>query len=363
VAEPITLARVAAAVGRGLVDERSLERKILVAIVVVLVAAALMMTAFAGAFAASVPSFLFGHQKDPSALAEQIKTYADLEDRLQNDAIDDAAAGAPRGKSVDTNLDLPTWRYLLALTAVQCDQDFIKAEPERVYDLVRSSISYSYAPEGTSTVLATCTYPPIAELAVKLAPAGAAFTGEGAGNAAERYLAVLGTFDETGEVTDASGLDGAGGPGATALTPEVLGKLNSQGVAVNFPPVKLALSVLGCPYVWGASGPKEFDCSGLADWIMWHYTDLTDRGTTSSMWDTLGARVTLPQIQPGDMVFWDAGHIHHVGMYIGGGKYVQAPRTGDVVKISSLADRSATIASIRRPPWDAGKLAVGQGPK
>ncbi|MBN1458169.1 MAG: C40 family peptidase, partial [Armatimonadetes bacterium] len=67
--------------------------------------------------------------------------------------------------------------------------------------------------------------------------------------------------------------------------------------------------------------------------------------------------VSLSQIQPGDMIFWEAGHVHHVGMYIGGGKYVHAPRTGDVVKISALADRSATIASIRRPPWDASRVA------
>ncbi|MDZ4064903.1 MAG: NlpC/P60 family protein, partial [Coriobacteriia bacterium] len=82
------------------------------------------------------------------------------------------------------------------------------------------------------------------------------------------------------------------------------------------------------------------------------------RGTTSGMWNTLGMSVSLSQIQPGDMVFWDAGHVHHVGMYIGGGKYVHAPRTGDVVKISELSARSSTIASIRRPAWDKAKSAA-----
>lgn len=356
-AEPLTIARIAAAAVRGVVDKESIERKVLVGAGVALMAALFVGTAFAGAFAASVPSFLFGHQKDPAAIATQIKTYADLENRLQNDAIDDAAAGAPAGKTVDANLDLPTWRYLLALSAIQCDQDFTKADPQVVYDLVRSSIAYTYTAEGTSTVLATSSYPPIADLAPKLAPAGAAFTGTEAGQAAERYLAILGTFDETGQVLDTSGLNGAGGLGATALTPEVLGELDKSGVAVNFPPVRLALSVLGCPYVWGATGPDTFDCSGLADWIMWHYTSYTARGTTSSMWNTLGTSVSLSQIQPGDMIFWEAGHIHHVGMYIGGGKYVHAPRTGDVVKISELSARSSTIASIRRPPWDASRLA------
>jgi hypothetical protein len=141
---------------------------------------------------------------------------------------------------------------------------------------------------------------------------------------------------------------------------EVLGKLDESGVAVNFPPVRLALSVLGCPYVWGATGPDTFDCSGLADWIMWRYTSYTARGTTSSMWNTLGTGVSLSQLQPGDMIFWEAGHVHHVGMYIGGGKYVHAPRTGDVVKISELSARSSTIASIRRPAWDAMAMAPTQ---
>ncbi len=356
-AEPITIARIAAAVGRGVVDERSLERKVLVGLLFTLVASALMMTAFAGAFASSVPSFLFENQQNPAALTTQIQAYADLEARLQNDAIDDATAGVPSGKTVHTNLDLPTWRYLLALTAVQCDQDFTRADPQAVYDLVRSSVAYTYTAESTSTVLATSTYPPIADLAPNLAPAGAAFTGAEAGQAAERYLAILGTFDETGQVLDASGLNGAGGPGATALTPEVLGELDKSGIAVNFPPVRLALSVLGCPYVWGATGPDTFDCSGLADWIMWRYTSFTARGTTASMWNTLGTSVSLSQIQPGDMIFWETGHVHHVGMYIGGGKYVHAPRTGDVVKISELSARSSTIASIRRPEWDAAAMA------
>jgi len=63
VAEPLTIARIAAAAVRGVVDEKSIERKVLVGVAVALVAALFMGTAFAGAFASSVPSFLFGHQK------------------------------------------------------------------------------------------------------------------------------------------------------------------------------------------------------------------------------------------------------------------------------------------------------------
>ena len=364
-ADPLTIAKIVAHAASAITDKKSVERKVLVGVGIALVAVLLIGTAFAGAFAASVPSLLFSHQKDPAAVATQIKVYVDLEARLIVDAIDDATAGAPAGKTVDANLDLPTWRYFMALTAVQCDQDFTKAQPRVVYDLVRRSIVYTYTAEDTSTVLATSSFPPIADLAAKLAAPGAAFTGTDAGAAAGRYLAVLGTFDETGHVLDTSGLGGFGGPGSTPLDPAVLGKLSASGVAVNFPPVRLGLSFLGLPYHWGSTGncsvhgrDKCFDCSGLTSRIMRQYADFSGHGTTGTMWNTLGTPVQLAQIQPGDMIFWDAGRIHHPAMYIGGGKYVQAPATGDVVKISSLASRSSTIASIRRPPWNAAKLAA-----
>jgi len=63
----------------------------------------------------------------------------------------------------------------------------------------------------------------------------------------------------------------------------------------------------------------------------------------------LGTKVSVAELQPGDVVFFGSP-IHHVGMYIGGGYFIHAPRTGDFVKISRLADRS-DFAGARRYDW------------
>ena len=63
----------------------------------------------------------------------------------------------------------------------------------------------------------------------------------------------------------------------------------------------------------------------------------------------LGQKVDYADLQPGDLVFFGSP-IHHVGMYIGGGYFIEAPHTGDFVKISPLAGRS-NYAGARRYPW------------
>lgn len=112
----------------------------------------------------------------------------------------------------------------------------------------------------------------------------------------------------------------------------------AHGTVVDF-----ARSRLGCRYVWAASGPNEFDCSGLA---LWCYAKLGISLPHSSRDQiNVGQRVSLADLQPGDLVFF--GHpIHHVGIYIGGGMMIHAPHTGDVVKISPL---EGNFAGASRP--------------
>jgi cell wall-associated NlpC family hydrolase len=96
--------------------------------------------------------------------------------------------------------------------------------------------------------------------------------------------------------------------------------------------VSYALSQLNTPYVWGGGAPGGFDCSGL---VMWAYAQVGVSLPHSSyaMWN-YGVPVSRDQLAPGDIVFFDG--LGHVGLYIGGGQFVEAPHTGDVVKISSL---------------------------
>lgn len=90
--------------------------------------------------------------------------------------------------------------------------------------------------------------------------------------------------------------------------------------------VNRAYSQLGKPYQWGAVGPNSFDCSGLVSYCLTgSYSRL---GTTGIFMGW--TRVSSPQ--PGDICV----NSHHCGIYIGGGQMIHAPRTGDVVKVSSV---------------------------
>jgi cell wall-associated NlpC family hydrolase len=105
--------------------------------------------------------------------------------------------------------------------------------------------------------------------------------------------------------------------------------------------VAIAEQFLGVPYVWGGASPiSGFDCSGFT---MYVYAQLGIRLThfSGAQWSE-GTRISLDELEPGDLVFFDPGPRGpgHVGIYIGGGNFVQAPHSGDVVKISSLYESS-----------------------
>lgn len=104
--------------------------------------------------------------------------------------------------------------------------------------------------------------------------------------------------------------------------------------------VQAALSRLGRPYVWGATGPDRFDCSGLVQWAYAQAGVHLDRTTYQQIND--GAPVPRSQVRPGDLVFPHAGHVQ---MAIGNNLVVEAPYSGASVRISRLG----TNVQIRRP--------------
>jgi cell wall-associated NlpC family hydrolase len=117
--------------------------------------------------------------------------------------------------------------------------------------------------------------------------------------------------------------------GATAATPEgatVVPSSNYGGAA------GIALSFLGTPYVWGGASPGGFDCSGLVMYAYGRMGISLPHGSIAQY--SVGVSVPKDQLQPGDLVFFYG--LGHVGIYIGGGQFVHAPHTGDVVKVSSL---------------------------
>lgn len=101
--------------------------------------------------------------------------------------------------------------------------------------------------------------------------------------------------------------------------------------------VEEAKKYLGVPYVWGGVSPKGMDCSGLV--LLVSHAFGINPPRVSADQANFGKKVNLSDIEPGDMLFFDTkltGSVTHVAIYIGDGKILHAPRTGDVVKISNL---------------------------
>jgi len=97
--------------------------------------------------------------------------------------------------------------------------------------------------------------------------------------------------------------------------------------------VSIALKYLGRPYVWAASGPRSFDCSGFTRFV---YAQVgVSLPHSSRMQINYGARVSRANLKPGDLLFFYSP-IHHVAIYLGNGKMVHAPHTGDVVSIDPV---------------------------
>ena len=87
------------------------------------------------------------------------------------------------------------------------------------------------------------------------------------------------------------------------------------------------------PYAWGGESPSGFDCSGLVQYVYARVGVSLPRVTTEQ-WQPAA---TSPRgaLRPGDLVFFHG--IGHVGIYLGGGRFIHAPHTGTVVQISALS--------------------------
>lgn len=106
--------------------------------------------------------------------------------------------------------------------------------------------------------------------------------------------------------------------------------------------IAFARNAIGKPYVWGATGPNSYDCSGLTQ-AAWKAAGVSLPRTT---WDQVnaGERVSMSDLQPGDLIFF-YDDISHVGLYIGGGNMIHAPHTGTVVKIAPITQMPVYGAS------------------
>jgi cell wall-associated NlpC family hydrolase len=104
----------------------------------------------------------------------------------------------------------------------------------------------------------------------------------------------------------------------------------------NTPPEKavaFSYGQLGKPYVWGATGPASFDCSGLVQ-AAWATAGVSIPRTTYDQWAAL-PHVSMSAIRPGDLIFFDS--IGHVGIYVGDNMIIDAPQPGESVELVSLS--------------------------
>jgi cell wall-associated NlpC family hydrolase len=97
--------------------------------------------------------------------------------------------------------------------------------------------------------------------------------------------------------------------------------------------VAYARDFLGVHYRWGGTSPRTgFDCSGFVRFVYGHFGVMLPHSSFADLWR--GSHVARRNLRPGDLVFFAGGG--HVGIYVGGGRFIDAPHSGTVVRISSM---------------------------
>ena len=152
----------------------------------------------------------------------------------------------------------------------------------------------------------------------------------------EAAAAALVAQQRQAAASSASGGSSAPSSSVTPSAPLPSGSGNAAAASV-------AMQYLGVPYVWGGASPSGFDCSGLASYA-YAQVGKSVPHFTGAIWNAF-PRVPSGQEEVGDLVFYNG--LGHMGIYIGGGQFVHAPHTGDVVKVSSMSDRGDYMGAVR----------------
>ncbi|MGH8866792.1 MAG: NlpC/P60 family protein [Actinomycetes bacterium] len=128
--------------------------------------------------------------------------------------------------------------------------------------------------------------------------------------------------------------------------------------------LRYAMYQMGDPYRWGATGPNAFDCSGLTQ-RAYRFAGVSIPRVSRQQWSA-GRKIARSNWKPGDLVFWannrsrPSSSIYHVAIYVGGGRVLHAPRTGQPVQISAIWSYDLMPQAVR-PGHGAALLPVKPG--
>jgi cell wall-associated NlpC family hydrolase len=156
--------------------------------------------------------------------------------------------------------------------------------------------------------------------------------------AVERKLAqartLLARLTPAARASVAAGSDSVSPEASRATAPVPLTAVTAVPSPRAAQAVAFAYRTLGLPYVWGATGPHAYDCSGLTQ-AAWKHAGVSLPRTTYTQINA-GTRVSASELRPGDLVFFYSG-ISHVGLYIGNGRMIHAPHPGAPVRIAPIS--------------------------
>ena len=251
-----------------------------------------------------------GNRQDLLDQLEGIKQKIDqqLED-LEQDKGEAAAIAAEQKKAVDEAQQRADEQDALNRKVQGELAELVRQEQERIAAEQRAAAEAAArqraAQEAAAAAAAQQTQ--AARRGAAPAPAPAAGRGNGGG-------------------TTGGGTTG-GDTGAAAPTGPISAPNPGAGAAIA-----AAYRALGVPYVWGGASMSGFDCSGLTMWA-WSFGGVSLPHYTGSQW-AMGQKIPMSAIQPGDLIFYNS--LGHVGLYVGGGQIIHAPRRGSNVKVDSI---------------------------
>jgi cell wall-associated NlpC family hydrolase len=146
--------------------------------------------------------------------------------------------------------------------------------------------------------------------------------------------------------------------GSTAATGRAAAALNLAQLTAM---LRAAVSRVGMPYIWGAAGPRSFDCSGLVQWSFAQAGVVMPRVAADQA--RTGPAVLVSQLQPGDLLFYRTdptapNYISHVAIYLGRGLMIQAPQPGQDVQVVPADVGNEFAGAVRVSPAIAAQVAA-----